>query len=282
MRKSIFDIISENSNNELEISRILKMSTEEKTLLYNHHKYTLFEYVDDYCFAEWENRGHCINVADFLYAIDYKNLKLKAYTDIEHMLTLIELIYNFWMLTYKDLSDEEDYSPQWYGNYYHLKDVMDDILSQYNYTVYEDTNTNQVLIIEDKQEVTAVAEIIESNLAYRVIQYNHRNLKGDIETKKTILLSLGSELEPKRKELQSLNKQLSNDIFFALNNLNLRHNNKSKDDKNYKEFVANMPDDILEKWYDELYQMILLAFLILDNVERTDKIKKLKSNIEKY
>jgi hypothetical protein len=35
----------------------------------------------------------------------------------------------------------------------------------------------------------------------------------------------------------------------------------------------------LEKWYDELYQMILLAFLLLDNVERIKKVKKLKENI---
>ena len=60
------------------------------------------------------------------------------------------------------------------------------------------------------------------------------------ELKKQILLALGSELEPKRRELEKRNKQLSEDIFFMLNNLNLRHNNRSKKDKNYKAYVANM------------------------------------------
>ena len=70
---------------------------------------------------------------------------------------------------------------------------------------------------------------------------------------------------PKRKELQVLNKQLSEDIFFMLNNMNLRHNNRSKKDMTkYKEYVAKMSKARLEKWYDELYQMLLLAFLLLD------------------
>lgn len=35
----------------------------------------------------------------------------------------------------------------------------------------------------------------------------------------------------------------------------------------------------LEKWYDELYQMMLLAFLLLDNVDRTENVKELKEKI---
>ena len=62
--------------------------------------------------------------------------------------------------------------------------------------------------------------------------------------------------------------------------MNLRHNNCSKGDKYYKEFVANMDDDVLEGWYDELYQMILLAFLELDQLERNSKIKELKANVD--
>jgi hypothetical protein len=35
----------------------------------------------------------------------------------------------------------------------------------------------------------------------------------------------------------------------------------------------------LEKWYDELYQMLLLAFLQLDNIKRNECVKELKENI---
>lgn len=93
------------------------------------------------------------------------------------------------------------------------------------------------------------------------------------------MLSLAADLEPKRTELTKLNKQLADNIFFMLNNLNIRHNNRSKNDKNYKEYVAKMRKDRLEKWYDELYQMILLANLLLDDADRADKVKELKTAI---
>ena len=87
-------------------------------------------------------------------------------------------------------------------------------------------------------------------------------------------------MEPKRKLMDSINKTLSSDIFYMLNNLNLRHNNGSKDDKNYKSVVANMCKPTLESWYDELYQMMLLAFLEIDQQDRASKVKDLKNKIE--
>lgn len=113
---------------------------------------------------------------------------------------------------------------------------MLDNLEKYNHKAY--IENERILIIEDKPEVTAVVEIIEQDLAIDIIRYNHRSLQGEIELKKKILISLGSELEPKRKELQALNKQLSEDIFFMLNNLNVRHNNRSKKDiAKYKDML---------------------------------------------
>lgn len=281
MRKSIFDIVSENIDLAGDIQRLLSMSQREQVLCTNGYQYhTLFSFVDEYCFKYWEYRGHSVDVSDYLKILNFQELKRKAPTDTNSLLTLIELIYNFWNLSYNQFDDDETYCElKWCGNYYHLKDVMDDILEQYNHIAYMNDENACVLVIENKEEVTAVAEILPSTLSLDVIKYNHRSLNGEIELKKSILLKLSNELEPKRKELEKLNKQLSQDIFFMLNNLNIRHNNRSKRDKNYKEYVAKMKKDRLEKWYDELYQMILLALLILDNTTRADKVNELKAKI---
>lgn len=280
MRKSIFDIASESINMSNETNRLISMTESEKLLCVNTNTYyKLFEFIDEYCFSDWDYRGHFIDVKDFLKSIDYNSLKTRATFRTDDFITLIELIYNLWYLSQKAfLNEKRGYKLQWCGNYYHLKDVMDDILDQYNQKAYIDGE--RVLIIEDKPEVTAVAEIVETNLALDVIRYNHRSLQGEVELKKQILISLGAELEPKRKELQTINKQLSEDIFFMLNNINIRHNNRSKKDKSkYKECVAKMSKKQLEKWYDELYQMMLLAILLLDNTDRTVKVKELKDKI---
>ena len=263
-----------------ETDRIIAMAIDEKTLCTNGFTYySLFKFVDEYCFSEWIQRGHFRNVNDFLEALEFDGLKDAARYDFDAHITLIELIYNFWQLSNKMFKEMKGVL-KWCGNYYHLKDVMDDLLDEYNFIAFYNDDDESCIVVENKKEVTAVAEIMPTDkLSYDVIKYNHRSLIGEIELKKSILLSLGSELEPKRKELQNLNKQLSEDIFFMLNNLNLRHNNKSKKDKNYKEYVAKMKKDRLERWYDELYQMMLLAFLLLDNEKRTAKVKELKDKI---
>ena len=282
MRKSIFDIAAENMDMGSEVQRLVAMATKEKTL-YVHSAFdeTIFEYVDEYCFKTWEHRGHFVDVNDFLHALEYGRLKIAAVHDVDSLLTLIELIYNFWELSNKKLvNDESGQELQWQGNYYHLKNVMDDVLGQYNHIAYIDEAQNCVLVVEDKAEVTAAAEIMPTPaLALDVVRYNHRTLQGETELKKKILLAMGAELEAKRKKLHEINAPLESDIFFMLNNLNIRHNNKSKGDKNYKAYVAKMRKDSLEKWYDELYQMLLLAFLLMDNSKRVEKVKGLKEKI---
>lgn len=280
MRKSIFDIVAENNNQKRDVERIIVMAEDEKTLEDSGgYQHTLFEFVDEYCFDNWEKRNHCLNVDDYLDMLDFDILKIEAIYDIAPMLTLIELVYNFWILSEQKVNDDSgDFDC--FGNYYHLKNVMDDILAQYNHMAYIDKKNNCVLVIENKPEVTAATEIVPDELSLDVIRYNHKSLQGDIEAKRAILLRFGAELESKRKMLNQINRQLEDNIFFMLNNLHIRHNNKSKKNPSkYKEYVAEMESARLEKWYDELYQMILLAFLLLDDVSREASVDELKRKI---
>lgn len=281
MRKNIFDLLDKNNCIEKEVKRIKFVFEKEYVLYYHYSNYTIKDFVDEYCFADWEARGHCIDVKDYLETLNYFELCETAEGNVEDFITFIEIIYNLWNLTLIWLNGK-DSNVKWQGNYWHLKELMDDVLAKYNYKMYIFEAQNRCIAIEDKPEVTSLVEIMKPEFAVDIIKYNHYSLKGEIELKKTILISLGAELEPRRKELQKINNQLSDDIFFMLNNINIRHNNRSKKDiPKYKEYVANMTKKQLEKWYDELYQMILLAFLLLDNVGRTQKLKQLKDKIVK-
>mgnify|MGYP007105066719 CR=1 FL=1 len=94
-------------------------------------------------------------------------------------------------------------------------------------------------------------------------------------------MRISNELEVKREILNQVNKELTTNIFYMLNNFNLRHNNiDTSSKKHYKKVVAEMTDEELEEWYDELYQMILLVFLELDNKGRTIKFIAIKDKIE--
>ena len=182
---------------------------------------------------------------------------------------LIELVYNVWIISDIALSEmrKSGYRCSVRHGFNLLKTILDDVLSDYNHTIHYDKETEQALVIEDKPEVTAVAEIIKEDLALPLIKYNHRTLKGDLESKKAILISLYHELEPKQKVINSFNNKLEDNLFYLCNNLDIRHNNVDDGHGKYKEFVANMDAEKLEEWYDELYQMMLLAFLAIDDME---------------
>lgn len=279
MRKNIFDIVQNNNSLSIECERIITLFDCSNTIRINNYSYTLKNCVNQYYFGYWKNRNHCIDVDDYLNALDYDILFDNAENNIEDFLTLIELIYNFWYLPYNDIENQDNSSIIANDNYYHLQKIMNDCLSEYNHKAYLDKENERIYVVEDKPEITAVAEIVNDELALSVIKYNHHTLKGHINAKKSILLSLGSQLEPQRKELSQINKKLSDNVFYLLNNLNLRHNNKTVGDKNYNQYVSSIEDNELEQWYDELYQMMLLCFLMLDNVQREEKIETLKQKM---
>ncbi len=89
--------------------------------------------------------------------------------------------------------------------------------------------------------VTAVADIVEPALEDAIVEYNHYLLKGEIEKKKSILKRIADALEPKRSELDQINKSFTSDLFFMVNNMNIRHNNCDKTDiKTYNSAFASL------------------------------------------
>lgn len=274
-RKNIFEIVNEEFDIYRELSRMKRLFEDEEIMEDDQYTYSILEAVKDVGFAPWKNRGRCVDADDFLSMLNYDFLWKNAANSATDLLTLVEIIYNFWYIVYKksDLSFC-DYEAE--KRFFLLKQIMDECLSQYNYKGEYFADLAQLIVVEEKPEATAVAEIVDKEISRKILRYNHFTLKGDLSTKKEILIALGAELEPKRKQLRTINRSLEDGIFYILNNMNLRHNNKILGDKNYNQTVAEMDNDTLEGWYDELYQMILLAHLQLDQIDRDVKVKALK------
>ena len=141
---------------------------------------------------------------------------------------------------------------------------------------------DKCLIIQKDAAVSEVIDIVEDSLAKIILEYNHYLLKGDLEKKKNILVKIANALEPKRPEINELNKQLCSNYFYLINNMDIRHNNcDSSDTSNYNVYFDKLTINEKEEWYDEIYQMSLLIFLLLENRNRTKKISDLKSKYKR-
>lgn len=139
------------------------------------------------------------------------------------------------------------------------------------------------VFVEKNAVVTAVAEsdLIPDDLSYKLITYDHHSMRGNLEKKKSIIVRLAGILEGKQARLNQVNPTLKKDLFYIFNNFNIRHNNCDSQSKDYKPAIANMDKEKLENWYDETYQMCLLAFMELEQADRKPNFDAIKADIEK-
>lgn len=291
-RKSIFEQLSGRMNFWSEIRRINKLLKDNSGInvkifpknasFYQEPQFINFgieNFVDMYIFKSWKGRGTCIDCNDMLETLDLKEILKDSKNITENsILNYLEYAANILRLANNvKLNDKASYNMT--DIYYAALDNVNSCLEWLNFEPKIFTKKDIVLVVEKNATAASVAEIVDEELAYSIISYNHFLLKGNIAEKRKILLKLSNEIEPRRHELEKINYKLTNNIFFMLNNLNIRHNNKSIGDKNYKEYVAKMKKSTLEEWYNEVYQEVLLAYLLLDDENRKIKIEELKRKI---
>lgn len=116
------------------------------------------------------------------------------------------------------------------------------------------------------------------------MEYNHFENKGNIQRKQEILISLANNLEPLRTELNSSeelkevlkvnNKKIIaiEKLFEMYNQFGLRHNNN-------KQYHADMTDEELEQWYDDIYSSTLFIILCMDEARILSNLTVLKSSL---
>ena len=284
-RQNIFDIINSYRNPEEELYRIEELLHEKGGVYIQDDLFdfvtkgtptSIIKYIDARLIKNWKARGTCTCTSHLLDELELRDIfDADEPIDNEQMLKYCEYVANMIYLLKQKLVPGDTLG----DNADVILANLELLLGWYNHEIKYDPQKEKAIVVLKNASVTAAAEALNGELAYSVIEYNHHLLKGDIAKKKAILLALGNELEPKRKEIAKLNSKLEDDIFYMLNNLDIRHNNRKKGDKNYKQIVARMKFATLEKWYDELYQQMLLAILMLENVERTDKIEELREKI---
>ena len=222
-------------------------------------------------------RGTCISLDDFDDFYGYSFEKIPSDFNLEYLISFCEYSYN--LAVY---NQGFGYGIQMFGLSQSIQFYVQQVLTVIDTIGYMSNTQNGITdFVSKDQAAISAAEIVEPDLSYRIIEYNHYSMKGNLERKKATLLALADKLEPKRAKLKQINSSLESDLFYLLNSVNVRHNNSDPGSKNYIHFVSDMKDVDIEKWYDDMYQMCLLAFLELDHLERKERVKQIKEDIQK-
>lgn len=227
------------------------------------------------CFMEMPFRQTCVSLSDFDESFDYHFEIIPDEIDLDCLINFCEYSFNlvlyipdFGAHNYGGINSKNAYIQQ-------IEKVVELINHQ---IVFDDDGI--AIIVPKNNVANLVSEFVPENISYKIVEYNHHSMKGDLSSKQSTLKLLADQLEAKRKELNNLNSSFSSDLFYLLNNMNIRHNNIDPDSTNYKKWVADMSEQELEEWYDRTYDMCLYAFMTLDQADHSKKIKELKQKNE--
>ena len=228
-------------------------------------------------FLEFYFRGTCLSLEEFDDINGFHFDKEPNPFSIDDLILLCEYIENM-LMGYQSVPVAM-YSPTINIQFYwmQISRVIEEVgympLHQDGFTIYVEKSPAAISVAENEQ--------IPQEISYKLISYNHHSMKGNLQEKKNTILKLAELLEAKRSQLSKVDSGFCNDLFYLFNNLNLRHNNIDPSIKGkFKQAVADMSSEKLEHWYDETYQMCLLAFLRLEQADRKIEFDKLKSIIE--
>ncbi len=225
-------------------------------------------------FSDVPFRGTCLSLKEFDQTYGFDFFDHRHINDIDYLVRFAEYIYNFVSVMHERF---------FFSTHYNQSTILSHIvvvIEQIGYAqAYEDGFT---LFVPKDNVATAVSEsaLIPENVSYRIISFNHHSMKGNFEEKRQTLLVLADLLEPRRPDLEKIEKQFTSDLFYAFNNFHIRHNNTDPMGAKFKKPVADLSNEELEQWYDEVFQMCLLAFMRLEHAERKENFDIFKNKIE--
>ena len=173
----------------------------------------------------------------------------------EYIVTLCD---HLWVYAEDELEDDSDFLRD--DLFQTIESCMDEL------GLMAAKRDNITIFVNKDPTVTAVAEMVDESLSYDVKSYIHKQTKGNLQRKKTILKFLADDIEPERTKLRGINRTLEGNLFQMLQKF-VRHNNEENP------YIKGLSSDELETCYDDIYQMWLLAKLEIDNLERKKRVE---------
>ena len=267
---------------KVEYQKLYGMLYDRSIQVSNTNRISVYDELSTY-FIAFHFRGTCLSLDEFNDLHGFHFEKDPTNFNIDHLISLCEYIENL-LIAYQCVPLSYPYG---YGNMPTKLINVQFYLQQISQVIekigYMQAKQNDLTIFVEKDPAAiavAEGEFIPESLSYRLISYNHYSMKGNLAEKKTTLLDLANLLEPQRTILERIDKTFSSDLFYTFNNFHIRHNNIDQLGTKYKKPVGDLSDEQLEYWYDEVYQMCLLAFMRLEHIDRKKKFDSLKSQIE--
>ena len=152
-----------------------------------------------------------------------------------------------------------------------------EILEKTGHEIQKEENGLYYVVQKNAIATDVIKDLDDKHLAVAILEYNRFSLKGDIERKRELLNTIGQAIAPiaKDKLLKEKCPEVFDDVNFALNRLNIRHNNTAG--KHEQPAFSHLSKTDVEVAYDDLYASMLILIKVSqyrDGHTRMEKLKK--------
>ncbi|MFZ3373887.1 MAG: hypothetical protein WA131_12845 [Desulfitobacteriaceae bacterium] len=237
--------------------------------------FTLEQYLNDLAFSDWNLKGTAISFYNMRDELGLSKEKINAEFNTDIFIDFIELCLN---CVFRIFVTIDKHSGTVYIDDKNLiTNIIDNcrsILESLNYTFKLDEKTDEVYVYAENNVATAVAETNE-DIANSLIEYRRHDMRGDLKRKGEILCTLFKKLESIEKRFKGTTyEKLASDTTFLFNKTGIRH--WVEQDKIASETFMKMDLNMLEKWYDNTYDLFLSCMVISSYLDTKKEIEEIK------
>ncbi len=260
-RKNIFQLIEETYNIQFEIRKINTLFENEKYFGTGLLEYSLKELVSEYLFDNWKYRSTCITVDEYIERTNAKIFPALIDNKEEVIINFLELLENFLKL-YNDnaqkLYDEESiiYYRKFGSVFYGLINTLE---KRMGLTTRE--YKDRVVIYPKNAPLEKAIDLCEDeDVQWELIRYVREDLSLTEKRKSLAYLATNLYIEEDSSEKDEHIKSLVSKAGNILNNLHIRHNNKTGKWKN--ETLKDVDEEdaiaLCDMVYNEMLTIVLL------------------------
>lgn len=259
-RKNIFQIVEENYDIEAEIRKINTLFYEEDYFSEGLTSFNFEDLLNDYLFSKWKYRGTCISIEEFFARA---NADIPTYGRIkeDQIINNLEVMENFIKL-YFDHSNElsNSHSIKYYGN---LVSVFCNLINTLEKRLGLVTREykDRVIIYPKNAPLEKIVDLIEDeDVQWELIRYVREDLSLTEKRKALAYLATNLYIEEDKAEQDEHIKELIKKAGNILNNLHIRHNNKTGKWENaaLKDLDEKDAVALCDMVYNEMLTIVLL------------------------
>ena len=259
-RKNIFQLVEESYNIQAEISKINQLFNEEEYFEEGYTSYTLQQLLDEYLFSDWKYRGTCLTTDEYFERAN-ANISIAGNTNEDQIINHLEVLENFVKL-YSDNSDNLlcKHGIQYYSPFNTVFCALINTLEKrMGLTTRE--YKDRIVIYPKNAPLEKVIDLCEDeDVQWELIRYVREDLSLTEKRKSLAYLATNLYIEEDKVEQDEHIKDLVKQAGNILNNLHIRHNNKTGKWENQvlKDLDEADAISLCDMVYNEMLTIVLL------------------------